>query len=44
MQQLNYYLTVHNPFKPVEGLIIDIKVCKIDLSVNIVCDCIKWYV
>ena len=26
MQQLNYYLTVHNPYRPVEGLIIDIKV------------------
>lgn len=25
MQQLNYYLTVHNPFRPVEGLMIDIK-------------------
>lgn len=30
MQQLNYNLTVHNPFRPVEGLLIDIKVsnCK----------------
>lgn len=27
MQQLNYNLTVHNPFRPVEGLMIDIKVC-----------------
>jgi len=26
MQQLNYNLTVHNPFRPVEGLMIDIKV------------------
>ncbi|XP_057328838.1 cyclin-H [Microplitis mediator] len=25
MQQLNYHLTVHNPFRPVEGLMIDIK-------------------
>ncbi|KAL0273216.1 UNVERIFIED_CONTAM: hypothetical protein PYX00_005945 [Menopon gallinae] len=25
MEQLNFYLTVHNPFRPVEGLIIDIK-------------------
>ncbi|KAK6637708.1 hypothetical protein RUM44_008130 [Polyplax serrata] len=25
MQQLNYYLTVHNPYRPIEGLIIDIK-------------------
>lgn len=26
MQQLNYNLTVHNPFRPVEGFMIDIKV------------------
>ncbi|XP_014246089.1 cyclin-H [Cimex lectularius] len=26
MQQLNYHLTVHNPFRPVEGFLIDIKV------------------
>ena len=25
MQQLNYQLTVHNPFRPLEGLMIDIK-------------------
>ncbi|XP_071438799.1 cyclin-H [Hetaerina americana] len=25
MQQLNYHLTVHNPFRPIEGLLIDIK-------------------
>nr|CAG4644878.1 EOG090X080D [Leptodora kindtii] len=25
MQQLNYHLTIHNPFRPLEGLIIDIK-------------------
>ncbi|XP_043682501.1 cyclin-H [Vespula pensylvanica] len=25
MQQLNYNLTIHNPFRPVEGLMIDIK-------------------
>ncbi|KAH0954311.1 hypothetical protein HN011_005482 [Eciton burchellii] len=25
MQQLNYNLTVHNPFRPVEGLMIDLK-------------------
>ncbi|XP_034941959.1 cyclin-H [Chelonus insularis] len=25
MQQLNYHLTVHNPFRPVEGFMIDIK-------------------
>lgn len=26
MKELNYYLTVHNPFRPVEGFLIDIKV------------------
>lgn len=25
MQHLNYYLTVHNPFRPIEGFLIDIK-------------------
>lgn len=25
MQQLNYYLTVHNPFRPIDGFLIDIK-------------------
>lgn len=25
MQQLNYYLTIHNPYRPVEGFLIDIK-------------------
>lgn len=25
MQRLNYYLTIHNPFRPVEGFLIDIK-------------------
>ncbi|XP_017784009.1 PREDICTED: cyclin-H [Nicrophorus vespilloides] len=25
MEQLNYHLAIHNPFRPVEGLIIDIK-------------------
>lgn len=25
MQELNYNLTVHNPFRPVEGFLIDIK-------------------
>jgi cyclin H len=25
MQQLRYHLTVHNPFRPIEGLLIDIK-------------------
>lgn len=26
MQQLKYHLTVHNPFRPVEGFLIDLKV------------------
>lgn len=26
MQRLQYHLTVHNPYRPVEGLLIDIKV------------------
>lgn len=26
MEQLNFHLTIHNPFRPVEGLLIDIKV------------------
>lgn len=26
MQQLNYQLTVHNPYRPIEGLLIDLKV------------------
>lgn len=28
MQHLNYYLTIHNPYRPVEGFLIDIKVGK----------------
>lgn len=28
MQRLHYHLTVHNPYRPVEGLLIDIKVSK----------------
>lgn len=26
MEQLNFHLAIHNPFRPVEGLLIDIKV------------------
>lgn len=26
MEQLKFHLTVHNPYRPVEGLLIDIKV------------------
>lgn len=26
MEQLNFHLTIHNPFRAVEGLLIDIKV------------------
>lgn len=36
MQQLNYNLTVHNPFRPVEGLMIDIKVYLQYLSIDII--------
>lgn len=25
MKELNYYLTIHNPYRPVEGFLIDIK-------------------
>lgn len=32
MQQLNYNLTIHNPFRPVEGLMIDIKVYDINID------------
>lgn len=35
MQQLNYNLTVHNPFRPVEGLMIDIKVYFKYLYINV---------
>lgn len=34
MQQLNYNLTVHNPFRPIEGLMIDIKVKKKKKSIT----------
>lgn len=27
MQQLNFDLTIYNPFRPVEGFLIDMKVC-----------------
>ena len=26
MRELNFHLTIHNPFRPVEGLLIDVKV------------------
>lgn len=25
MQQLNYYLNIHNPYRPIEGFLIDVK-------------------
>ena len=31
MQKLHYHLTIHNPFRPMEGLLIDLKV-RISLS------------
>ena len=27
MKKLHYHLTVHNPYRPLEGFIIDLKVC-----------------
>lgn len=35
MQELNYYLTIHNPFRPVEGFLIDIKVDSVKVVLNI---------
>lgn len=32
MQHINYYLTVHNPYRPIEGFLIDIKVHKYFIS------------
>ena len=32
MDKLHYHLTVHNPFRPLEGFFIDIKVCKFRVS------------
>lgn len=34
MHKLDYFLTVHNPLRPIEGFLIDIKVSKED-SVNL---------
>lgn len=31
MEQLNFHLAVHNPYRPVEGLLIDIKVKNIEI-------------
>lgn len=28
MEQMDYHLTIHNPYRPVEGLLIDLKVSK----------------
>ncbi len=39
MEKLHYHLTVHNPYRPMEGLLIDVKVCAVVgilYSVNIV--------
>jgi len=35
MQMLYYHLTVHNPYRPVEGLLIDIKVG--DTAASLIC-------
>lgn len=37
MEQLNFHLTIHNPFRPVEGLLIDIKVNIAD------CPIVWWF-
>ena len=34
MQQLHYHLTIHNPFRPLEGLLIDIKVAKLSVCLS----------
>lgn len=34
MQMLHYHLTVHNPYRPAEGLIIDVKVRSLNLLVR----------
>jgi cyclin ccl1 len=35
MQQLNFHLTIHNPYRPVTGLLIHIKVCMVVRSVQL---------
>lgn len=35
MQRLQYHLTVHNPYRPVEGLLIDIKVSFCNFGSNV---------
>lgn len=34
MEQLNFHLTIHNPFRPIEGLLIDIKVNYIETNME----------
>lgn len=36
MQELNYYLTIHNPMRPIEGFLIDIKVGSLFTSIRCV--------
>jgi hypothetical protein len=36
MQQLKFHLTVHNPFRPITGLLIDIKVCTVVISAKLI--------
>lgn len=47
MEQLNFHLAIHNPFRPVEGLLIDIKVRKFNLTILSTINCfykIAWLV
>ena len=37
MQLLHYHLVVHNPFRPLEGLLIDVKVGQILNAIHICC-------
>lgn len=36
MEQLNFHLAIHNPFRPVEGLLIDIKVVLFIFSARLI--------
>lgn len=39
MQQLNFDLSVYNPYRPVEGFLIDIKVCLENFWILV-----KWFI
>lgn len=42
MQELNYYLTIHNPFRPIEGFLIDIKVIDVVTCLCLVSKLNQW--